>query len=279
MRKFISDGDMAKIEAGAKPENPKPGFISDDEMAAKEAAIAPKESPSIAGTLWRELTDSQTPEEKAIKQAGRAEFGLEGEEPTPIGGTPFDNGIIASSSIGGGIAANLAGNAIKGAARPITSRASKVMEHIRQLGGKKPFTPPPLPVAAPNPMLGAVPTPAPVAPPEVPVSGLVKAVDAIGSAGKKASDFFSGSIKGRVVRRILPGSQTGADLMQSAPEVIKGGAAITTKTIDAVAPQLGKFGPLLQEAAKRGGSALGSMDFILQQKDPEYQELRKNLEQ
>lgn len=57
-----------------------------------------------------------------------------------------------------------------------------------------------------------------------------------------------------------------------AAQKVKTGAAYLLET----APQkLGKFAPVLKQAADRGGNALSTTDFLLQKTDPEYQQLMK----
>lgn len=62
-------------------------------------------------------------------------------------------------------------------------------------------------------------------------------------------------------------------------KVTKGAQSVVAKLLDSAPARLGKFAPILQQAATRGGQALATTDFLLQQTDPEYQQVKKGLEE
>lgn len=102
------------------------------------------------------------------------------------------------------------------------------------------------------------------------LSGLSKAVPA-------AAEAFATSPlpaqAGKLLSKIPLTStlQSGANLVQGAQ---KGVAWALDHTPEA----LGKFAPVLQKAAERGGSsAVATTDFLLSQKNPEYQEIKKKI--
>lgn len=117
---------------------------------------------------------------------------------------------------------------------------------------------------------------------EAPAVG-AKAAQFVGNAGKKVGEFFEGlgSVP-KAAMSVATGGKSNminraAKIAERAPELVKKGALISAETIDMLAPQLGKFGPILVEAAQRGGNSLATTNFLLQQTDPEYQEALKNL--
>jgi hypothetical protein len=85
-----------------------------------------------------------------------------------------------------------------------------------------------------------------------------------------------GNLAKRAAGHWVPGAHW-AQKASDAAAVVQKGATIAVETIDKIAPKLGKYGPMLLEAASRGGSSLATTNFLLQQTDPEYQEIVKNL--
>lgn len=88
------------------------------------------------------------------------------------------------------------------------------------------------------------------------------------------ADTTAGKIATRVAGNFVPGAQY-VQKVSDAAAVVQKGAAIAVDTIDKIAPMLGKYGPVLQQAAQRGSSSLATTNFLLQQTDPEYQEKLK----
>lgn len=72
-------------------------------------------------------------------------------------------------------------------------------------------------------------------------------------AAKKAGEKYGGQIMSITSHKL-------ADLVEKSPQA------------------LGKYGPILQKASQRGGNALGVTDFMLQQNDPEYRKMKKEME-
>jgi hypothetical protein len=63
-----------------------------------------------------------------------------------------------------------------------------------------------------------------------------------------------------------------------APRIASSGAALAD--VVSKSPQvLGKYGPVLSQAMQRGGNSLGVTDFLLQQNDPNYREMKKQWDQ
>lgn len=71
----------------------------------------------------------------------------------------------------------------------------------------------------------------------------------------------------------------GKKLIQSAPgqRTLALGLNNIGKILESTPEVLGKFAPILQKAAERGGNSLAATHFLLQQTQPEYQEITLNL--
>ena len=59
--------------------------------------------------------------------------------------------------------------------------------------------------------------------------------------------------------------------------VIEQAQPMIRKVLDASPELFGTYAPVLKQAAEKGNQSLAVTDFLLQQKDPEYQRLKKNL--
>lgn len=209
---------------------------------------------------------------------------------------PADQALRVAENVAEGSAGHMAGpvtgavlskgaSALKSGVSPVTDR---VMGFIKELATKRK-------IAAPTPEVlkesapavegyvgNAIPVPeAPIAPPAptpFTAGGLVaKGLDKMQSVGESMNAGFSGSVPGRIARHAIPGSQKLADVLQTTPEVVRGGAQMTLKTIEALGPRLGKYQGILRSAAERGGSAIATTSFLLQQQDPEFQKLMGDL--
>jgi len=64
---------------------------------------------------------------------------------------------------------------------------------------------------------------------------------------------------------------------QSKP--IRGMVLATTEVIEKMIPNLGKFGPVLEEAAKRGGQSLASTHYLLMSSNPDYRQQFNKLQE
>lgn len=75
----------------------------------------------------------------------------------------------------------------------------------------------------------------------------------------------------------VPGASAvgAAKMLQSAPKATQWGAESLSKGLESIIPRMGKFAPVLQSAAQRGGNALAANHFVLQQNNPEYREMLK----
>lgn len=95
-----------------------------------------------------------------------------------------------------------------------------------------------------------------------------------GAAGLAAAPFTAGTsaIAGAgVVGAKKLGERYGAQSMAL-------GADKLADIVRSSPQSFGKFAPTLQKAAERGGNALGVTDFLLQQNDPEYREMKKRMD-
>jgi hypothetical protein len=52
-------------------------------------------------------------------------------------------------------------------------------------------------------------------------------------------------------------------------------SALTSDAIARIAPSMGKYSKVLQEAAQRGGNSLAATDYVMSQQDPEYREMKR----
>lgn len=293
-KQFISDEDMAKLEGKVSP-----GFVSDEEMTKLETP----EEMGVLESMGRGALDYGAPVAGMLAggfvgsglgpagTAGGAGLGYAaGQEAGALGKhylfgdelpstDPYDQATRVAGNVVEGAAGQLAGPAagavlskagglMRKATRPITS---KVMSVIKDLAGKRaaPVVPP-----EPNFLLGAVPrAEATVAAPGMASQLLDKAK----SAGTSMNQGFSGSAYGKVARHLIPGAQKAADILETAPGMIQGTASLTVDTVEALAPKFGRFAGQLKEAASRSASALATTDFLLQQQEPEYQKMKKDL--
>jgi hypothetical protein len=82
------------------------------------------------------------------------------------------------------------------------------------------------------------------------------------------ADIVSGS-----VGQYLPKATT---IAKGADKIARGTQSALAWALDKHPEKLGKFAPRLQQAAQRGASALATTSFLLQQKDPEFQQMLKD---
>lgn len=103
---------------------------------------------------------------------------------------------------------------------------------------------------------------------------------------KLASKFGFNEQTSNLARKALGGSGfagnpigkavAAADAASNLPNIAQKGAMISMDTIEMLAPKLGKYGPVLMDAAQRGGNSLAASHFVLQQSDEGYrQKLRE----
>jgi hypothetical protein len=92
----------------------------------------------------------------------------------------------------------------------------------------------------------------------------------------KATDYITGAI-GRKAAYSTPFTGTIQGISDVA-RVAQKGAMITAENLPKLEPYLGKFGPLLRKAAERGGTSLAARHYVLQQTQPEYQSMIRELE-
>ena len=110
-----------------------------------------------------------------------------------------------------------------------------------------------------------------------------KGAELVGRAGEKVGDFFNnaGDLTKSAFSLVTAGKsnaiQGAARVAEKIPDIVEKGATISLETIERLAPQLGRFGSVLMQAAQRGGNALATTNFLLQQTEPEYQEALKKL--
>lgn len=126
---------------------------------------------------------------------------------------------------------------------------------------------------------------------------LPKALKTVGKYGDKFDDVFSSLTKKAVGKTgnetvdtvlnqaakkgsyFIPGvgkAVAAADAASAVPGAAQATAQFTTKGLEKLAPYMGKFGPLINKAAQRGGNSLAASHFVLQQTSEEY---RKALEE
>lgn len=107
-------------------------------------------------------------------------------------------------------------------------------------------------------------------------SELVKKVGGDLGLNSKATDVITGVI-GRKAAYSTPLTGT-IQGISDAGRVVQKGALITAENLPKIAPYLGKYAKPLMEAAQRGGTALAARHYILQQTQPEYQSITRDLE-
>lgn len=66
--------------------------------------------------------------------------------------------------------------------------------------------------------------------------------------------------------------------VSDAGRVLQKGAQLTAENLPTLLPQLGRYGKVLQDAAARGSQSLAATDFVLQQQEPEYYEMRQKMQ-
>lgn len=97
--------------------------------------------------------------------------------------------------------------------------------------------------------------------------------DEMGPQAKKVMDFI-GSVGGRKAAYSNPISGV-PQAVSDASKVVQGAQKGAAWLLDNAPDKLGKFASVLSKAKAQGGTALATTEFLLSQKDPEYQEVMK----
>jgi hypothetical protein len=105
-----------------------------------------------------------------------------------------------------------------------------------------------------------------------------RVLDAVaGKVGLGAEDLPGGNsvaaaIAKRAAGHFVPGVKWAQGASDAAAAAQKG-AQVSLDTINALAPKLGRFGPVLEAAAQRGASSFATTQYMLSQQYPEYRDL------
>lgn len=95
--------------------------------------------------------------------------------------------------------------------------------------------------------------------------------------GNQVAEFITGSLSRRGARHLIPGVES----VQKVADVAEFGPRVAQKTTEWIldhAPQkLGRFAPILKKASEAGAQSLATTEFILGQKEPEYQKIMKDM--
>ncbi len=243
MADFISDEEMKKLEGQGD-------VISDEQMAAMEA--------QPTGKSWGETALD------ALPAAGTVAGGLVGSTAGPVG------------AIAGGGAGNVLGNDLRDVAKdyfgykanPVNEGTDRALDVAGNFG-----------TGAASSAIGA---------------GVGAGLGKVGQFIKGGAQRFAtsplpqriaeksditgrlgGNVLGRVGAYGLPGPlkymQGASDSMRAVQGAQKGIAW----ALDHAPQSLGKYYNVLKQAAQTGST--GTVDFLLSQKDPHYQELKKKL--
>lgn len=125
-----------------------------------------------------------------------------------------------------------------------------------------------------------------------------KSLKTVGKIGDKFDDMTSSFTKGvagtgnevadKVVNQVakkasyaIPGVGkvvAAADAASAAPAIAQKTAYYSAQALEKIAPSMGRFAPVMMDAAQRGGTSLAATHFILQQTQPEYREMLKSEE-
>jgi hypothetical protein len=70
--------------------------------------------------------------------------------------------------------------------------------------------------------------------------------------------------------------QAGIQGAKFAPQIAQKTAQLT---LEQIIPKMGRFSQVLSDAAQRGASSLAASDYVLQQQDPEYRELKRKAQE
>lgn len=308
---FISDEEMTKLE-GSRPHN----FISDDEMSKMEAASKPSQFESglrgavqgvsmgfgdeITGALESAAGSLGLVPDKTYEQArdeSRAAYHA-AEEANPATYLASQaGGSLATLAIpglnvakGASLGANLGKTAIMGGLTGLGSSEAKDISQMaldtgagaligagtagggRLLSGAASTTGNVLKSGA-NKLVNTL--------DEIPREKLVSAIK---TAGGVALDSTVGSIPGarfladKVVDKY--GNKITEKVFDS-PSVQKGVQTLGSninKIVETAPEALGKYAPVLQKALTRGGASLGATHYVLENSDPEYRKMLKNLQ-
>jgi hypothetical protein len=219
----------------------------EDTIEQEQAAAPAQERPPAAS--WEASIEGEgppveaVPDEQEQMRQRRITKGLPAEPGKPVMGTPFDNPLFEMSSAPARAVAGVVAKGVQAVTNPVKDFITRLspMQHGPAGGG-----------------------------------GLAnKALDVSAQVGEKVNRVLSNSMTGRMARHVVPGAQKLADTAEMIPKVTRGAAGLTAAALEDLGPKLGKFEPILKSAAERGGSALGTADFILQQTEPEYQKIRR----
>lgn len=98
-------------------------------------------------------------------------------------------------------------------------------------------------------------------------------------AARRSAYSIPGVGKGLLaVDATVAGSRAAGNIAKAVPGLAQKGAIMSVENLPKLMPHLGKFGPTLQKAAERGGTSLAATHFVLQQQNPEYQSLIREVE-
>lgn len=89
--------------------------------------------------------------------------------------------------------------------------------------------------------------------------------------GDEIGDFV-GKQAGRIAAYKTPGVNIAQGVSDAASLVQKGAQKVADLDLTTIIPKLGKFAPVLQNAASRGSQSVAATHYILQSSNPEYQE-------
>lgn len=82
-----------------------------------------------------------------------------------------------------------------------------------------------------------------------------------------------GNTAGRVAAYKTPGVNVAQGVSDAAALVQKGAQRVADLDLTTIIPKLGKFAPVLQNAASRGAQSMAATHYILQSSNPEYQQM------
>lgn len=245
MPKFITDEEMVALES---TEPTKPGFISDAEMEQLEASIAAQSPSSDPGFGPTADGSMRNPLDVDWIGAIKHEFT---KEPDPSAKAVLDNTLLSSVTPAG--------------ATGLGATAASIGK--RALGAVESFATSPIP------------------------EKIAAATDVVGKA-----KGFASKVIGGLSEHLSPAAQRTANVMteiagrkaaysnpltaipqavSDTARVAKGAQKGVAWILDNAPQKLGKFAQPLRAAADRGGSALATTSFLLQQSDPEFQEAMK----